>query len=150
MITVNLAPQGDEFLGSFTTTVPGEYQIRFRASGSTDRGLPFTRERAATVGVWRGGDTPPRGGPNDLGTIIEDERRRRCAFLHCLLQTLSKNEVLRKRLHEWGIEPRDFLKCLDLLCKDTLPPYRAAPSLDPDEVNRLLGELQRVLGGRSS
>ena len=84
-----------------------------------------------SVGVWRGGDTPPRGGPNDIGTIIEDERRRRCAFLRCLLQTLSKNEVLRKRLHEWGIEPRDFLKCLDLLCKDTVPPYRAAPALNP-------------------
>ena len=144
-ITLNLQPQNDEFVGTFTTTAPGEYQIRMRAFGYTDRGFPFTRERALSVGVWRGGDTPPRGGPDDIRTIIEDERRRRCAFLRCILVTLSKNETLIKRWREFGIDPRDFLKCLELLCKEDATTQRPTPAPTSDELHRLVDELQRVI-----
>src|SRR5262249_62417762 len=68
--TLNLNPQGDEFLGTFTTTAPGEYQIKLRATGRTDRGLPLSRERVLSAGGWRGGDIPPPGGPGATGTRL--------------------------------------------------------------------------------
>jgi hypothetical protein len=146
--TLNLNPRGDEFFGTFTTTAPGEYQIRLRATGRTDRGFPFTRERTLSAGVWRGGDTPPRGGPGDIGNFFDDERRRRCAFLRCLLLTLSKNDALLKRWHEFGIDPRDFIKCVELLCNEEEVKQRVAPGQAFDEVRRLVDELQRTISGQ--
>ncbi len=143
--TLSLQPQGDEFLGKFTASASGEYQIRLRATGRTDRGFLFTRERTLSVGVWRGGDTPPRGGPGDISGLVDDERRRRCAFLRCVLLTLSKNEALLKRWHEFGIDPREFIKCVELLCHDQEPLRHVAPGLESDEVRRLVDELQRTI-----
>lgn len=148
MVTVDLQPQNDEFVGSFTTTAPGEYRIRMRADGRTDRGHRFTRERALSVGVWRGGDAPPRGGPGDLGDVIEDERRRRCAFLRCLLLTLSKNEAALKRWRELGVDPRDFLKCVELLCGEEANAPRINSGPTSDEVRRLVEELHRTVRGQ--
>ncbi len=145
LMTVNLQPQDDEFIGTFTTTAPGEYQIRLRASGHTDRGLPFTRERALSVGVWRGGDAPPRGGPGDVRDIIDEERRRRCAFLRCILLTLARNETLVKKWRELGIDPREFLKCVELLCQEDAVVLKASAALLSDELHRLVDELQRAI-----
>src|SRR5262249_50197416 len=108
--TLNLNPQDDEVSGTFTTTAPREYQIKRRATERPDRGSRFSGERVLSAGVWRGGDIPPRGGPGDIGTVIDDGRRRWCAFLRCVLLALSKNDALIKRWRELGIDPREFLK----------------------------------------
>lgn len=142
--TVNLRSQGEQFTGSFAASVPGDYQIRMRANGLTDRGNAFTRERALSAGVWRGGDTPPRGGPNDIGTIVDGERARWCAFLKCVLATLSRNDPLMKRLHELGLDPRDFQKCVELLCPDTPRPQATAVPV-AEELRRLVDQLQQAL-----
>jgi hypothetical protein len=145
--TVDLQPQGDEFLGTFNTTAPGEYQIRVRASGRTHRGLPFTRERTLSAGVWRGGDTPPRGGPGYIGDLVDDGRHRLCAFLRCVLQTLSKNDLLVKRWRELASDPREFLKCIDLLCQEG-DATRTVSGPASDDVHRLVDELHRAVTGR--
>jgi len=148
LLTITLQPQGDEFVGKFTATTPGDYQIRVRAFGNTDRGLPFTRERTLSAGVWRGGDTPPKGGPGDTGTIIDEGRQRWCAFLRCILLTFSKNEALAKRWRDLGIDPREFAKCVELLCRDNVDTTRVAPSAASDEVRRLVDALHRAVIGQ--
>jgi hypothetical protein len=145
--TVDLQPHGDEFLASFTTTVPGDYRIRVRATGQTDRGNPFTGERSLSASVWRGGDTPPRGGPNDIGNVLDDNRRRWCAFLRCVLLTLSKSDVLLKRWRELGIDPREFAKCVELLCQNG-DAMRMVAGPASDEVRRLVDELHRTVSGQ--
>jgi len=144
--TVDLRPQGEQFAASFATPVPGDYQIRVRANGFTDRGNAFTRERALSAGVWRGGDTPPRGGPNDLGSVLDGERARWCAFLKCVLATLSRNDPLMKRWHELGIDPREFQKCVELLCPDTPRPQVTAAPVQ-DQIRHLIDQLQQVIRG---
>jgi hypothetical protein len=147
--TVHLRPMGEQFMASFAAPVPGDYQIRVRANGLTDRGNAFTRERALSAGVWRGGDTPPRGGPNDLGGVLDGERARWCAFLKCVLATLSRNDPLMKRWHELGIDPRDFQKCVELLCPDTPRPQATAVTAVPaqDQIRHLIDQLQQVIRG---
>jgi hypothetical protein len=119
-----------------------------RASGRTDRGQRFTRERALSAGVWRGGDTPPRGGPGDGSTIAGDNRRRWCAFLHCVLATLAGNEVLLRRWRELGIDPREFLKCVELLCREDAGSTHQLAEPEPDAVRRLVDELHRMVMGQ--
>jgi len=52
--------------GVFEATTPaalnGIYPVRFRATGKTLRGYPFTREQLRTGMTWRGGDDPPPHG----------------------------------------------------------------------------------------
>jgi L-Lysine epsilon oxidase N-terminal/L-lysine epsilon oxidase C-terminal domain/von Willebrand factor type A domain len=145
--TVTLWPQGDEFLASFTTTLAGDYRIRVRATGQTDRGNPFTREKTLSAGVWRGGDTPPRGGPGDIGSVLDDNRRRWCAFLRCILSMLAKDEALLKRWRELGIDPREFIKCVELLCRDG-DAARVVASPASDAVRRLIDELHRTVSSQ--
>lgn len=147
VFTMTLQPQGDEFVGKFTATMPGEYQIRVMASGRTDRGQPFTRERTLSAAVWRGGDMPPRGGPGDIGGIIDEGRRRWCAFLRCILLTLPKNDALIKRWRELGIDPREFVKCVELLCRDSDATHMLS-SPESDEVRRLVDALHRAVIGQ--
>jgi hypothetical protein len=147
-LTLTLQPQGDEFVGKFIATAPGEYQIRVMASGRTDRGLPFTRERTLSAGVWRGGDTPPRGGPDDIGSIIDDGRRRWCAFLRCVLLTLSKNDALIKRWRELGIDPNEFVKCVELLCREEANATHMVSGPTSEELRRLVDALHRAVIGQ--
>ena len=143
-----LQPEGDEFLASFAASAAGDYQIRMRAAGQTDRGHPFTREKSLSVGVWRGGDVPPRGSPGDTGTATDDNRLRWCAFLRCVLSTLAANDVLVKRWRELGLDPRQFLKCLELLCQEEESGTTriAVPDQIPSDVRRLVDELHRMIG----
>jgi hypothetical protein len=147
-LTLTLQPQGDEFVGKFIATAPGESQIRVMASGRTDRGLPFTRERTLSAGVWRGGDTPPRGGPDDIGSIIDDGRRRWCAFLRCVLLRLSKNDALIKRWRELGIDPNEFVKCVELLCREEANATHMVSGPTSEELRRLVDALHRAVIGQ--
>jgi len=142
-VTLALTPDGEEFTGSFVATAVGDYRIRVRASGNTGRGFPFARERTLSAGVWHGGDTPPRGGPGDLGGALDEHNRRWCALLRCVLATLAGKDALMKRWRELGIDPREFIKCVELLCQETPEGSRELPS---DEVRRLVSELHRAVG----
>jgi hypothetical protein len=144
--TVSLAPDGEQFAGSFVATGIGDYRIRVRAVGTTSRGFPFTRERVLSAGVWRGGDTPPRGGPDDVGAAIDEHDRRWCAALRCILLTLAGNDALMRRWGEVGFDPRELLRCVELLCGDRAGKDVRA-ELPMDAVRRLVAELRRTLGG---
>src|SRR5262249_36430129 len=129
-VTVALTPgtsDDGEFTGSFVATAVGDYRIRVRGSGTPGRGVPFTRERTLSAGAWRGGDTPPRGGPGDLGSALDEHNRWWCALLRCVLLTLAGKDALMKRWRELGLDPREFVKCVELLCQDTpdVPPRLA-------------------------
>ncbi|WP_290062247.1 LodA/GoxA family CTQ-dependent oxidase [Amycolatopsis solani] len=141
--TLALTPGDDEFTGSFVATVPGDYGIRVRATGTAGRGHPFARERTLWAGVWRGGDTPPPGGPGDLGGALAEHDRRWCAVLRCVLLTLAGNDRLMERWRELGLDPKEFLKCVELLCDGSAP---ARLESVPDDVRRLVGELRRTVG----
>ncbi|MET8850102.1 LodA/GoxA family CTQ-dependent oxidase [Amycolatopsis sp. NPDC004625] len=141
--TLALTPDGDEFTGSFVAHTIGDHQIRVRAGGRTGRGHLFTRERTLWAGVWRGGDTPPRGGPGDVGGALAEHDRRWCALLRCVLLTLAANDRLMRRWNEYGVDPKEFLKCVEALCRDASPDAGAEAS---GEVRRLVAELRRTVG----
>jgi hypothetical protein len=115
--TLPLTATGDEFTASFVANAAGEYPIRVRASGTTGRGHPYQRERSLSAGVWRGGDTPPPGGPGDIGGALAEHDRRWCAMLRCLLSTVAGHERLMHHAKELGVDPHEFLKCVELLCR---------------------------------
>lgn len=95
-----------EFAGRFGTTAPGVYRVRVRARGRTRNGRPFTRERAVTAAVWRGGDTPlPPGGGGHPGDGL-------CELLSCLLKEGVIDERLEERLRRAGIHLDRARKCL--------------------------------------
>ncbi|MEI4801287.1 tyrosinase family protein [Bacillus sp. FJAT-51639] len=54
---------------SLLAAMPGVYQFRVLAVGSTMRGRPFTREQLLTGAVWKGGDSPlPSSDTNPTST----------------------------------------------------------------------------------
>ena len=88
----------------------GVYTFLVRASGTTLRGRPFTREQAATGVVWKGGDNPdPRTPPSD------DERL--CRLLRCFLSDAVLTRTAVKRLREFGIDVAALRKCLERECR---------------------------------
>jgi IgA peptidase M64/VWA domain-containing protein len=100
--------------GVFETSVLGSmegiYAFGIHASGTTLRGLPFTREQTLTAALWRGGNhTPPTTGDDPR---TRDERL--CALLDCLLSDLGPEAL--KRLEAYGIGVDAIRKCLAVFC----------------------------------
>jgi hypothetical protein len=100
-----------EFAGTFATAAPGVYHVRVRARGRTRWGRPFTRERAVTAAVWRGGDNPNWPGGSGGGHVDE----ALCTLLSCLLKDGVIDEKLAERLRELGIDPDRARTCLEEL-----------------------------------
>lgn len=92
-------------------TLSGIYTFWVRASGSTLRGRPFTREQVVTGVVWDSGDDPhPRTGPRDGDQL--------CCLLSCLLDAgVIKDEAV-KRLQEYGIDINALRKCIARCCRE--------------------------------
>jgi L-lysine epsilon oxidase-like protein len=115
--TTVLAETGDgQFSGIFQTTFHGVYQLRIRATGYTQSGQPFTRERTLTAAVWRGGDSPsdPSGGGKTgiSQTIL-------CDLLKCLLKNNGVfTSEFEKRLKDLGINIDHTRRCLSKLCHE--------------------------------
>ncbi len=106
---VQLAEQGPgEFLGEFQTTVPGVYQCRFLAKGTTLEGEKFTREETRTAAVYRREPTPAT--PTD-GNDHDDDRLV-CEFIACLLADPGIQKLLKR--HE--IDAERLRACLKKAC----------------------------------
>jgi hypothetical protein len=100
-----------------TTTVAtmgGVYRFRVQATGRTLRRRPFSREQFVTGAVWQGGDNPFPNSKDDP----EEERRRWCAFLRCLLRRGIVSEKLEARLRELGIDTDALRRCLKQFCDE--------------------------------
>ena len=82
-----------------------------RAEGRSRRGLLFTREQLLTAAVFRGGDHPL---PTDIDL---GARPVFCDLLPCLLE----QDGIRKALERQGIDPWSVRKCLELVCRTSVP-----------------------------
>ncbi len=102
-----------EYTGHFTTTIPGVYDFRIRAIGTSASGERFTREKTLTAAVWRGGNTPvdPSGGQNGTETYL-------CELLQCLLRKNGAISVeLERRLLDSGFNLTRVRECIAAICK---------------------------------
>ncbi len=105
------------FVANFVATLPGVHGLRVRATGTTRKGLPFTREQMLTAVVWHGGSrdaetslTPGRRDPSRCGHDL-------CALLHCVLQRgAAIGPELERRLRAEGLDLDAVRKCLALGC----------------------------------
>lgn len=119
------------YQGEFTAAVPGIYTLRFRATGTTLGGFPFTREALRTAGVTPGGDKP--------STVPTDEPWERiCELVECLLS----NDGLRKVIGNLGVSEEDLLRCIHRMC-DRRPEARPQPATVTSAV--LADDLTRLL-----
>jgi hypothetical protein len=100
------------FEGSMLATLPGVYQLLFRASGVTLRGLPFTREELRTAGVWRAGDGTPPSSQTDPRT--RDEQL--CHLLECLTDKGTMGAFFERH----GIDGESLRRCIARFCEERL------------------------------
>jgi hypothetical protein len=83
----------------------GVYRFHVMASGTTMRGLPFTREQLLTGAVFAGGDQPlPHGGTGSANL---------CCLLGCLLH--DKAVVAFLRQHK--LDPEALRRCVEDCCR---------------------------------
>ncbi len=105
--TVPLARDGDAYLATIPTTVPGTYEVRVVAEGQDLRGSRFTREELRSLNVWARGDDP---GPTRIDQ--GGGATAWCDLLACLL----RQDGVRAALDRQGIEPDELQRCLKQLC----------------------------------
>jgi hypothetical protein len=106
------------FDGSLTAMLPGIYRLLFKASGTTLRGLPFTREQLRTAADWRGSDDQPPSSGTD--PRVRDEQL--CHLLDCLIS----NETLSEFFAKNGIDREALARCVRKFCAERLvPPVEA-------------------------
>jgi hypothetical protein len=118
--------------GSFIAAVAGVYHLRFRATGKSLAGFPFTREALRTAAVTPGGDIPPDYSTDD------DPWDRICEIIECLL----RSDRLREHLAKFGLDERTLRECFGKVCRRQ-PAGRPVAALDPTLVNDLTRLLQR-------
>lgn len=87
----------------------GIYQARIKATGSTLRGSPFTREHLLSTAVWNGGDDPYRPPEHDGSDW--------CDVLACLLGERILTPELRRRLERAGVDIDALQECLGGRCE---------------------------------
>lgn len=94
--------------GVFEATTPaplnGVYPVRFRATGKSLRGFPFSREQTRTGMAWRGGDAPPPRTPPGNHEL--------CDLLRCLLS----DKGIRGWLDAQKIDPQTLTRCIERSC----------------------------------
>ena len=99
------------YSASFKTTTAGLYLCRIRAEGLTNKGLPFTRERAITAGVYYG-DYKPLPQPK-YGEDV-------CRLIHCLFSEETLSPIAAKKLSELGINMKYLRDCLTKICPEEI------------------------------
>jgi hypothetical protein len=93
------------FEATITAMLSGLYRFRIVATGTSMRGLPFTREQLLTGAVFQGGDhpdPPPDGDDNDL-----------CRLIKCVL----KDNGIRRYLKEHRIDGGSLIRTLESCCE---------------------------------
>jgi Common central domain of tyrosinase len=100
------------FGADFHAALAGVYHVRVGASGTTLRGVPFTREQTLTGAITYGGDRPPRTSADDS----HGRDQALCRLLECLLA----DKKLRKALGRLGVDHKRVERCLRRYCKELL------------------------------
>lgn len=136
----DLQSQGsDDPQASFVAALPGVYQCRVRARGTSGYGHTFEREKTLTAVVWVGGDLdaqrPPASGAEGLGLDPTT-----CALLACVLGPKGAlSPELVERLARAGLDLARLRRCLATMCRreptpgereSTVSPRLATPSGD--------------------
>jgi hypothetical protein len=131
------------FRAEYTTIGRGIYRCRFRANGTTRAGQPFQREETRTAAINSrlapGGDLATTSPPVDHS---DQDRRRWCALVECLLHEPSIARVLNKL----DVDPREIEACLKRYCSAARATHAgvAAHTMEgpmSEETERLLNEL---------
>jgi murein tripeptide amidase MpaA len=123
------------FESTLTAVQAGIYPIRFRATGTTLRGYPFTREQLRTAAVWRGGDAPP---PSD--TTQPPAGVDWCRLIPCLLQDKGILTLLERN----GIDAEGLRRCWKEQCQDRMPSPEIRRILSsPELLQELLRHVER-------
>ena len=119
------------YSASFKTTLPGVYLCRIRAEGLTRKGLPFTRERIVTAGVYYGDYNPlPEPKP---GIDI-------CQLFRCLLSEETLSPAAIKKLSELGINLKYLRDCFTKICPEGIaerPPNMKHEALEVAQKKQL-------------
>jgi hypothetical protein len=113
------------FAGDYHARLRGLHTFRFKAAGSSLGGRPFQREETRTAAIF----VPVVGDPRDPGPItdaLEEERRRLCALLACLLERGGLDRFLERH----DLDPRAFAACLEAYCQ---PNKAGMPRLSEEE-----------------
>ncbi|HEY0677475.1 MAG TPA: tyrosinase family protein [Chitinophagaceae bacterium] len=109
--TLKLSNVDEIFAASFTTNMTGLYTCRLRAEGISSKGMPYTREKTLTAGIYYGNyDAVPKPNPGDL----------LCDLLHCVFE---EHEVFTAKsfqaLQGLGIDLKKFIQCVKEVCPHT-------------------------------
>jgi hypothetical protein len=111
--TSALLPLPEVEPGAFEATtvaaLAGIYRFHVIATGSSLRGLPFTREQLLTGAVFRGGDRP------STVSGASDDRDRLCNLFACLLGDRGVQRFLQA--HE--IEAKALMACFERYCRSS-------------------------------
>jgi hypothetical protein len=103
------------FEGALVAHMTGIYSLHVKATGTTLRKVPFTREALRTAAVWPGGNAPAPSRHTDPRARDEEL----CRLLGCLLG----EGALEAYLARLGVEPEVIRRCIDRFCKErTRPP----------------------------
>jgi len=100
------------FGGSAPTAGRGVYVCRFRARGTSLGGRTFTREETRTAAVFVPAPDSATDG-SGLGDALDENRRRLCALLECLV----RDDGLARALERLGLDRETLLRCLRQYCK---------------------------------
>lgn len=113
------ASEAGMYSASFATSLAGVYKCRVMAEGNSSNGIPFTREKTLTAGVYFAEDGS--GTRGESGELI-------CRLLHCIFE---EHEVLRstalRRLAELGFDMKRFIECIEEVCPEL--PTESVPGI---------------------
>ncbi len=93
------------FIASTTETVNGLYIFRVRASGTTFKERPFTREQTLTEAIGR-------------EDVVIPEDSDICSLLNCLVSNKAIGSKAIKRLRAQGIDLTALIECLRHHCSN--------------------------------
>jgi hypothetical protein len=106
--------QDGVFEGTVAAPIEGVYRFHMLATGTTMRGLPFTRDRLLTGAVFIGGNNPwPMSDPS------KDDRL--CELLECLLERGALDGFLEK----FSIDADTLRRCFAAWCRGRREPSEA-------------------------
>lgn len=105
-VVLNPAGQGS-YEASVVAPISGIYTFLVRGSGSSSRGMPFTREQVVTGAVWSHGDE--RAPTSDGGKEPAGPGTDACRLLRCAARAMSPE--LRGRLEEAGFSLDKLISC---------------------------------------
>jgi len=142
-----------QFSGDYDAFLPGIYTFRFRAEGYTSKHYPFTREKTLSTSIF---NTHGKDYSDDpiIGWLEENERRW-CEFLMCMLSSKVLNEQTLKVLRDMGIDIDHIRECVQRHCKPLsekvtikIPP--AAEQIKFHDLPELKDALERIAKQRIS